>query len=76
LDVGGVGDIQTAKRRGPAGGLDSLDYGFEPFGASGAEEEPVTVVGEALGGGFPNSAAGAGDQDGLRVLADGGVLCG
>jgi len=37
------------------------------------EEEPVTVVGEALGGGFADSAAGAGDQHCLRDLAHGGV---
>ena len=73
LDVSGVGDIQPAKRRGPAAGLDSPDQGFEPFGASGAEEESVTVVGEALGGGFADSAAGAGDQHCLRELGHGGV---
>ena len=73
LDVSGVGDIQAAKRRGTAGGLDSLDQGFEPFGASGAEEEPVTVVGEPQRGGFADSTAGAGDQDCLRVLGHDGV---
>jgi hypothetical protein len=73
LDVSSIGDIQTAKRGDPAGGLDSPDQGFEPLGASGAEEAPVTIAGEAQGGGFADPTAGAGDQDCLWVAAHGGV---
>ncbi len=46
-DVGGVGDIKPAKRRGAAGGLNPRDQRLQPFDAAGTEEESVTVVGQA-----------------------------
>jgi hypothetical protein len=39
------------------------DMGVPLNRASGAEEEPVTIAGEAQGGGFADPTAGAGDQD-------------
>jgi hypothetical protein len=68
LDVSSIGDIQTAKRPGPAGGLDSPDQGFEPLRASGAALNPSGDPDQVLI--VYTTEPGSADETSLRLLAN------